>query len=88
MSAAKGALPQVSEENSPTAHFIVTAWKDELAIFVDCSHCFRGEDITAILHHVNDDVGLKEGSSRMPGAIKQMPEVRFTLRKKVVLTPN
>uniref|UniRef100_A0A8C7XHR0 Caspase 20, apoptosis-related cysteine peptidase n=1 Tax=Oryzias sinensis TaxID=183150 RepID=A0A8C7XHR0_9TELE len=49
--------------------------------------CPKGEDITTILHHVNDDVGLKEGSSRMPGAKKQMPEVRFTLRKKLKLTP-
>uniref|UniRef100_A0A3B3BVW2 Caspase-8 n=1 Tax=Oryzias melastigma TaxID=30732 RepID=A0A3B3BVW2_ORYME len=48
--------------------------------------CPKGEDITAILHHVNDDVGLKEGS-RMPGAMKQIPEVRFTLRKRLVLTP-
>uniref|UniRef100_A0A3P8Q891 Caspase 20, apoptosis-related cysteine peptidase n=1 Tax=Astatotilapia calliptera TaxID=8154 RepID=A0A3P8Q891_ASTCA len=36
--------------------------------------CPRGEDIVSILHYVNDDV--------------QMPEVRFTLRKKLVLPPQ
>ncbi|KAK2822014.1 hypothetical protein Q5P01_022079 [Channa striata] len=47
--------------------------------------CQRGEDITTILHRVNSDVSRKEGSSQV-GAIKQMPEVRFTLRKKLVLS--
>lgn len=49
--------------------------------------CPRGEDITTILHHVNDDVSQKEGSSQ-PGAVKQMPEVRFTLRKRLVLSSH
>lgn len=48
--------------------------------------CPRGEDITAILHRVNDDVSQKEGGKR-PGEVKQMPEVRFTLRKRLVLSP-
>ncbi|XP_067331280.1 caspase-3-like isoform X2 [Channa argus] len=50
-------------------------------------HCPRGEDITTILHRVNNEVGQKEGSSQV-GAAKQMPEVRFTLRKKLVLSPQ
>ncbi|KAM8850528.1 caspase-8-like isoform 1-T2 [Spinachia spinachia] len=49
--------------------------------------CQRGEDITTILHRVNYDVGQKEGF-RNPGAVKQMPEVRFTLRKRLVLSPH
>ncbi|XP_042353590.1 caspase-8-like [Plectropomus leopardus] len=49
--------------------------------------CPRSEDITTILHRVNDEVAQKEGSSQ-PGAKKQMPEVRFTLRKKLVLSPH
>ncbi|CAG5896285.1 unnamed protein product [Menidia menidia] len=49
--------------------------------------CPRGEDIISILHHVNNDVGQKE-ACRVPGEAKQMPEVRFTLRKKLVLLPH
>ncbi|XP_035993875.1 caspase-8-like isoform X1 [Fundulus heteroclitus] len=49
-------------------------------------HCPRGEDITSILHRVNDQVGQKEASIYVGGA-KQAPEVRFTLRKKLVLSP-
>nr|XP_040027796.1 caspase-8-like [Gasterosteus aculeatus aculeatus] len=49
--------------------------------------CPRGEDITTILQRVNWEVGKKEGCSA-PGAGKQMPEVRFTLRKKLVLSPH
>ncbi|XP_058502274.1 caspase-8-like [Solea solea] len=49
--------------------------------------CPRGEDLTTILHHVNNDVSQKEGSKES-GAAKQMPEVRFTLRKTLVLSPE
>uniref|UniRef100_A0A3B4TLE9 Caspase-8 n=1 Tax=Seriola dumerili TaxID=41447 RepID=A0A3B4TLE9_SERDU len=42
--------------------------------------------ITTILQRVNDEVSQKEASSK-PGAKKQMPEVRFTLRKRLVLSP-
>lgn len=49
--------------------------------------CPRGEDICTILCRVNDEVSLKEASSQ-PGARKQMPEVRFTLRKTLVLSPH
>lgn len=50
-------------------------------------YCFRGEDITTILHRVNNEVGQIEASfKREP--VKQMPEVRFTLRKTLVLTPH
>ncbi|XP_076601083.1 caspase-8-like [Chaetodon auriga] len=48
--------------------------------------CPRGDDMTTILHRVNDEVSQKEASSQ-PGAVKQMPEVRFTLRKRLVLSP-
>ncbi|XP_030606980.1 caspase-8-like [Archocentrus centrarchus] len=51
------------------------------------NHCPRGEDIVSILNYVNNDVAQKEGSS-LPGAAKQMPEVKFTLRKKLVLLPQ
>uniref|UniRef100_A0A3P9DSR2 Caspase 20, apoptosis-related cysteine peptidase n=1 Tax=Maylandia zebra TaxID=106582 RepID=A0A3P9DSR2_9CICH len=46
--------------------------------------CPRGEDIVSILHYVNDDVAHRETTS----LAKQMPEVRFTLRKKLVLPPQ
>uniref|UniRef100_UPI0037E8513D caspase-3-like isoform X1 n=2 Tax=Semicossyphus pulcher TaxID=241346 RepID=UPI0037E8513D len=49
--------------------------------------CPSGEDITTILHRVNDEVCQKEGSPIHPGRVKQMPEVRFTLRKRLVLSP-
>ncbi|XP_033505796.1 caspase-3-like [Epinephelus lanceolatus] len=49
--------------------------------------CPRSEDITTILHRVNDEVARKEGSSQ-PGKAKQIPEVRFTLRKTLVLAPH
>uniref|UniRef100_A0A1A8M6G1 Caspase 20, apoptosis-related cysteine peptidase n=1 Tax=Nothobranchius pienaari TaxID=704102 RepID=A0A1A8M6G1_9TELE len=49
--------------------------------------CPSGEDFTSILHYVNGDVGQKEGS-RQPGTAKQMPEVRFTLTKRLVLSPR
>lgn len=48
---------------------------------------FRGDDLTTILQRVNNDVSMKEASSQ-PGERKQMPEVRFTLRKSLVLSPN
>lgn len=46
--------------------------------------CFRHEDITSILHRVNNDVSQKE-ASRIPGAAKQISEIRSTLRKRLVL---
>nr|XP_046263266.1 caspase-8-like [Scatophagus argus]XP_046263267.1 caspase-8-like [Scatophagus argus] len=49
--------------------------------------CPRGDDMTTILHRVNDEVSQKEATSR-PGEEKQMPEVRFTLRKRLVLSPH
>ncbi|KAM7401186.1 hypothetical protein PAMA_005397 [Pampus argenteus] len=49
--------------------------------------CPRGEDIKDILLQVNDEVSQKEGSCEGV-AVKQMPEVRFTLRKKLVLSPH
>lgn len=48
---------------------------------------FRGESMTTILESVNNDVSKNEGSSQ-PGKVKQMSEVRFTLRKKLVLSPH
>ncbi|XP_061791212.1 caspase-8-like isoform X2 [Nerophis lumbriciformis] len=55
-----------------------------------CRHlkegCPRGEDMVTILHRVNDQVSRKE-ASQIAGESKQMPEVRFTLRKTLVLSP-
>ncbi|XP_037642675.1 caspase-8-like isoform X2 [Sebastes umbrosus] len=50
--------------------------------------CQRGEDIITILHHVNEEVSQKEGNSQNPGEVKQMPEIRSTLRKRLVLSPH
>ncbi|XP_078120751.1 caspase-8-like [Sander vitreus] len=50
--------------------------------------CPRSEDITTILHRVNNEVAQKEGCRLKHGAVKQMPEVRFTLRKSLVLSPH
>ncbi|KAM9789865.1 caspase-3-like [Neosynchiropus ocellatus] len=47
----------------------------------------RAEDFLDVLKRVNDGVSRKEGSSEV-GAVKQVPEVRFTLRKSLVLTPH
>lgn len=55
-------------------------------MFLYTVYCFSGEDIKTILTHVNDKVGQKEASSQ-PGEAKQMPEVRFTLRKRLVFSP-
>uniref|UniRef100_A0A8C6NLX4 Caspase 20, apoptosis-related cysteine peptidase n=1 Tax=Nothobranchius furzeri TaxID=105023 RepID=A0A8C6NLX4_NOTFU len=49
--------------------------------------CPSGEDFTSILHYVNGDVGQKEAFSQ-PVTAKQMPEVRFTLTKRLVLSPQ
>ncbi|KAM7378897.1 hypothetical protein PAMP_004489 [Pampus punctatissimus] len=49
--------------------------------------CPRGEDIKNILLYVNNEVSQKEGFCKGV-AVKQMPEVRFTLRKKLVLSPH
>ncbi|XP_014853085.1 PREDICTED: caspase-8-like isoform X2 [Poecilia mexicana] len=50
-------------------------------------HCPSGEDITSILLRVNNMVGQKEGSICV-GLKKQAPEVKFTLRKKLILSPR
>uniref|UniRef100_A0A3Q3INW8 Caspase-8 n=1 Tax=Monopterus albus TaxID=43700 RepID=A0A3Q3INW8_MONAL len=49
--------------------------------------CKCGDNITDILTKVNNEVGQEEGCSRRPGSVKQMPEVRYTLTKKLVLSP-
>ncbi|XP_061588993.1 caspase-8-like [Cololabis saira] len=49
--------------------------------------CPRRENLTDILQRVNNDVSQKEGWKEGPGQVKQMPEVRFTLRKRLVLSP-
>uniref|UniRef100_A0A3B3V2C4 Caspase 20, apoptosis-related cysteine peptidase n=1 Tax=Poecilia latipinna TaxID=48699 RepID=A0A3B3V2C4_9TELE len=50
-------------------------------------HCPSGEDINSILLRVNNMVGQKEGSICV-GLKKQAPEVKFTLRKKLILSPR
>uniref|UniRef100_A0A3Q3WWQ6 Caspase-8 n=1 Tax=Mola mola TaxID=94237 RepID=A0A3Q3WWQ6_MOLML len=49
--------------------------------------CPRGDDMMTILQRMNDEVSQKEASSQ-PGRRKQMPEVRFTLRKGLFLSPK
>ncbi|XP_053186377.1 caspase-8-like [Scomber japonicus] len=49
--------------------------------------CPRGEDISKIFYRVKSEVSLKEGS-KTPGAVKQMPETRDTLTKRLVLLPR
>ncbi|XP_060934066.1 caspase-8-like [Limanda limanda] len=48
--------------------------------------CCRNDDFITILKRVNKDVSQKEGTGQC-GAAKQMPEVRFTLRKSLLLSP-
>ncbi|XP_075954101.1 caspase-3-like isoform X2 [Anarhichas minor] len=49
--------------------------------------CKRSEDIHTILSRVNNEVAQKEGSFDSK-ALKQMPEVRYTLTKRLVLSPH
>ncbi|CAL9689045.1 unnamed protein product [Knipowitschia caucasica] len=49
--------------------------------------CSRGVDIHSILQCVNSDVSQKEGNPDKPGKTKQMPEVHYTLTKKLILSP-
>ncbi|XP_029309544.1 caspase-8-like isoform X2 [Cottoperca gobio] len=49
--------------------------------------CPWSKDITTLLYKVNNEVSQKEGGFQ-PGAVKQMPEVRLTLRKSLVLSPR
>ncbi|XP_062284670.1 caspase-8-like [Scomber scombrus] len=49
--------------------------------------CSSGEDISEIFYRVKNEVSLKEGS-KTPGAVKQMPETRDTLTKRLVLLPR
>ncbi|XP_073347631.1 caspase-8-like [Pagrus major] len=49
--------------------------------------CLSGDDMKDILLRVNNDVSQKEAGVQ-PGTAKQMPEVTFTLRKRLVLTPH
>ncbi|XP_073347568.1 caspase-3-like [Pagrus major] len=49
--------------------------------------CSSGDDMTTILNRVNNEVSQKEAANQ-PGKVKQMSEVRYTLRKSLVLTPH
>ncbi|KAL3043140.1 hypothetical protein OYC64_020954 [Pagothenia borchgrevinki] len=53
--------------------------------------CQRNEEIDVILRRVNNEVAGKDGvlwRGRSCGPVKQMPEIRHTLRKRLVLTPH
>ncbi|KAM6920176.1 caspase-8-like [Lycodopsis pacificus] len=53
--------------------------------------CKRSEDIHIILSRVNNEVGQKDGYVKVgyvKEAVKQMPEVTYTLRKRLVLSPH
>uniref|UniRef100_A0A146MYF7 Caspase-8 n=1 Tax=Fundulus heteroclitus TaxID=8078 RepID=A0A146MYF7_FUNHE len=74
------------EDHRAFRHTIEGSWFVQSVCEQLEKHCPSGEDITSILHRVNDQVGQKE-ASRSVGEAKQAPEVRFTLRKKLVLSP-
>ncbi|KAK1906198.1 Caspase-8 [Dissostichus eleginoides] len=53
--------------------------------------CQRNEEIEVILRRVNKEVAEKDGVLRSALShvpVKQMPEIRHTLRKRLVLTPH
>lgn len=75
------------EDHAALRHIFDGSWFVQSLCEQLKERCPRGEDIVSILHYVNDDVAHREGSS-LPGVAKQMPEVRFTLRKKLVLPPQ
>ncbi|XP_060900085.1 caspase-8-like [Labrus mixtus] len=75
------------EDHASMRHRIDGSWFIQSLCQQLKERCPRGEDIVTILQHVNNEVGLKEGSSQ-PGRVKQMPEVRFTLRKRLFLSPQ
>ncbi|XP_071399010.1 caspase-8-like [Centroberyx affinis] len=49
--------------------------------------CPSGDDLLNILCRVNNDVSQKDGVDKKSCPVKQMPEVKFTLRKKLVFSP-
>lgn len=77
------------EDHPAYRHTIDGAWFIQSVCKQLRDGCQRGEDIISILHRVNGEVSQKEGITQ-PGNIlvKQMPEVRFTLTKKLVLSPH
>uniref|UniRef100_A0A3Q2V7Z7 Uncharacterized protein n=1 Tax=Haplochromis burtoni TaxID=8153 RepID=A0A3Q2V7Z7_HAPBU len=72
------------EDHASLRHIVDGSWFVQSLCEQLKERCPRGEDIVSILHYVNDDVAHRETSS----LAKQMPEVRFTLRKKLVLPPQ
>uniref|UniRef100_A0A3P9BYY5 Caspase-8 n=1 Tax=Maylandia zebra TaxID=106582 RepID=A0A3P9BYY5_9CICH len=72
------------EDHASLRHIVDGSWFVQSLCEQLKERCPRGEDIVSILHYVNDDVAHRETSL----LAKQMPEVRFTLRKKLVLQPQ
>lgn len=72
------------EDHAAHRHIVNGSWFVQSLCEQLKERCPRGEDIVSILHYVNDDVAHRE----TPSLAKQMPEVRFTLRKKLVLPPQ
>uniref|UniRef100_A0A3P9C7E4 Caspase-8 n=1 Tax=Maylandia zebra TaxID=106582 RepID=A0A3P9C7E4_9CICH len=72
------------EDHASLRHIVDGSWFVQSLCEQLKERCPRGEDIVSILHYVNDDVAHRETTS----LAKQMPEVRFTLRKKLVLPPQ
>uniref|UniRef100_A0A3P9DL97 Caspase-8 n=1 Tax=Maylandia zebra TaxID=106582 RepID=A0A3P9DL97_9CICH len=72
------------EDHAALRHIVDGSWFVQSLCEQLKERCPRGEDIVSILHYVNDDVAHRVTSS----LAKQMPEVRFTLRKKLVLPPQ
>ncbi|XP_069020629.1 caspase-8-like [Embiotoca jacksoni] len=75
------------EDHAAFRHKVEGSWFVQTVCEQLKERCPRGEDVTTILHHVNYGVGLREASTQH-GAGKQIPEVRFTLRKRLVLSPH
>ncbi|XP_042081415.1 caspase-8-like isoform X1 [Haplochromis burtoni] len=72
------------EDHASLRHIVDGSWFVQSLCEQLKEHCPRGKDIVSILHYVNDGVAHRETSS----LAKQMPEMRFTLRKKLVLPPQ
>ncbi|MEQ2263559.1 hypothetical protein XENORESO_009536 [Xenotaenia resolanae] len=79
------------EDHQSFRHPIEGSWFVQTVCKHLKEHCPRGEDIHSILVRVNYQVGQKEGFIRLDEKfveVKQAPEVRSTLTKKLVLSPH
>ncbi|XP_074545055.1 caspase-8-like [Halichoeres trimaculatus] len=75
------------EDHPAYRHPISGTWYIQSVCKQLWEYCPRGENLLEILHRVNNEVSQKEGVHRNRD-VKQMPEVRSTLRKTLVLSPR